>query len=86
MANPAGYLYRIGQSRTRRRRFGFTEPHASSPMPCVEPALDGALRELTEQRRACVVLVHGFGWTATEDAELLGVKTTTATAAVKTTP
>jgi DNA-directed RNA polymerase specialized sigma24 family protein len=77
MANPVGYLYRIGQSRTRHRRVGYSEQQASSPMPWIEPALDTALRDLTEQQRVCVVLVHGFGWTATEVAELLRIKSTT---------
>jgi DNA-directed RNA polymerase specialized sigma24 family protein len=77
MPNPVGYLYRVGQSRTRRRRTGYSESQASSAIPWIEPALDGALRDLTEQQRVAVVLVHAFGWTASEVAELLGVKTTT---------
>jgi RNA polymerase sigma factor (sigma-70 family) len=77
MANPVAYLYRVGQSRTRRRRSGYSEQQASSPMPWIEPALDGALRELSERQRVAVVLVHGFGWTAAEVGAVLGVKTTT---------
>jgi DNA-directed RNA polymerase specialized sigma24 family protein len=77
MANPVGYLYRVGQSRTRRRRSGYSESQASPSVPWIEPGLDGALRELSEQQRVAVVLVHGFGWTASEVGELLGVKATT---------
>lgn len=77
MMNPVGYLYRVGQSKTRRRRSGFSEVPASSSVPWIEPALDGALLELSEQQRVAVVLVHGFGWTASEVGELLGIKATT---------
>jgi len=77
MSNPVGYLYRVGQSRTRRRRSGYSEQPVSAPVPWIEPALDAALRDLSEQQRVAVVLVHGFGWTASEVGELLGVKTTT---------
>jgi RNA polymerase sigma factor (sigma-70 family) len=46
-------------------------------MPWIEPGLERAVAELTESQRVAVVLVHGFGWTAREVAELLGVKATT---------
>jgi RNA polymerase sigma factor (sigma-70 family) len=77
MANPVGYLYRVGQSRTRRRRSAFMAPSASAETPWIEPGLDRAVADLTEMQRVAVVLVHGFGWTAHEVAELLGVKATT---------
>ena len=77
MANPVGYLYRVGQSRTRRRRSVSAPVSASPEMPWVEPGLERAVAELTESQRVAVVLVHGFGWTASEVAELLDVKTTT---------
>jgi DNA-directed RNA polymerase specialized sigma24 family protein len=77
MSNPAGYLYRVGQSRTRRRRDGYLVPPVSPEVPWVEPRLPSALTELTEHQRVAVVLVHGFGWTASEVADLTGVKPTT---------
>jgi len=43
----------------------------------VEPALVPALKSLTDRQRAAVVLVHGFGWTIREVAELTGTKVTT---------
>jgi DNA-directed RNA polymerase specialized sigma24 family protein len=46
-------------------------------MPWIEPGLERAVAELTEMQRVSVVLVHGFGWTANEVAELQGVKATT---------
>ena len=72
MANPVGYLYRVGQSRTRRRRRAFlvaSEPYA----PAFEPGLGPALARLSEQQRTAVVLVHGCGWSYQEVADALDV-------------
>lgn len=77
MDNPIGYLYRVGQGRTRsrKRRLLFEIPDGEAPW--VEPALPGALASLTEHQRVAVVLVHGFGWTLREAAEVIGVGVTT---------
>ena len=81
MENPLGYLYRVGQSRARRHlawwRRRACPPVASNPEPWVEPALPAALERLSKRQRTVVVLVHGFGWTQREVAELLGVSRTT---------
>lgn len=78
ISNPIGYLYRVGQSRTRRRRqpVVFGRP-GEDPMPWVEPALVPALVALSEQQRVVVVLVHGYGWSHREVAELLNVGVST---------
>jgi RNA polymerase sigma-70 factor (ECF subfamily) len=74
MANPAGYLYRVGQSRTRRpRRDSPLFPIPSSEMPWVEPALPGLLAGLPERQRVAVCLVHGYGFTFKEVADLMGI-------------
>ncbi len=73
MENPAGYLYRVGQSRSRPRR------RPLLPRPDVVPAPDGnedlaaALRELTSRQRTAVVLVHGCGWSYDDVAEALEI-------------
>ncbi len=74
MENPAGYLYRVGGSRTRRRRYptGLPAPEALG-LPSVEPKLAIALADLTDRQRVCVALVHGYGWSHRETAELLGL-------------
>jgi DNA-directed RNA polymerase specialized sigma24 family protein len=77
MPNAAGYLYRVGQSRTRPRRKALMEIPAPAGEPWVEPALPAALLALSEGQRTAVVLVHGFGWTLREVAELTGVRRTT---------
>lgn len=77
IANLPGYLFRVGQSRRRRRRqpvlfdtSGWAEHH-------FEPGLPGALAALTERQRLAVVLVHGYGCTLREVAELAGIRQTT---------
>ena len=73
MANPAGYLYRVGQSRSRRRATAWSRANAVHHDPEFEPALGPALARLSEQQRAAVVLVHGCGWTYQEVADALGL-------------
>ena len=75
MDNPIGYLYRVGQSRSRPRltpAMAFPVVAAeSSAAP--EPALPDALNQLSERERLAVVLIEGFGWTYREVADLAGV-------------
>ncbi len=74
MANPAGYLYRVGRSRGRTRRltprFMPVEP---GRLPDVEPGLPGALDRLSERQRLVVVLVHGYGYDRREVASILDI-------------
>ncbi len=78
MHNPAGYLYRVGQSRGRLRR-GVVRlpppPHYSDPV--VEPALPRALARLSGRQRTAVILVHGFAWTQEEVADFMEVSVST---------
>jgi RNA polymerase sigma-70 factor (ECF subfamily) len=74
MDNPAGYLFRVGQSRTRRpRHFAPLFQMASPELPWVEPALPGLLSRLPERQRVAVCLVHGYGFTFKETADLMGI-------------
>ena len=77
MRNAAGYLYRVGQSRTRPRRRALMELPAPASEPWIEPALPAALLALSEGQRTAVVLVHGYGWNLREVAELTGIRRTT---------
>ncbi len=78
MANPTGYLYRVGCSKARgRRRRVLFEASASPDEPAVEPALAAALRRLSTSQRTAVVLVEGYGWQLHEVAELLGTSVST---------
>lgn len=79
--NRLGYLYRVGQSATRRyapRRVpAVLQVSAEQQTPDIDPGLLPALAQLSEQQRTTVVLVHGFGWTQTEVAQLLDVTVST---------
>ena len=77
LSNPAGYLYRVGQSRTRRRKVPVVYEIRTFDDPVVEPELEAGLASLPDRQRACVFLVFGFGWTAIEVAKLLGVREAT---------
>ena len=75
------YLYKVGRSSLRLDRVHET-PYARLPEQTVaadtgDPDLLAALGVLTEQQRSAVVLVHGFGWTLAETAEVLGVRVST---------
>lgn len=76
MSNATGYLYRVGQSKTRERRKQPLFARPDHPEPWFEPALAPALEKLSEGQRTAVVLVHGFGWTMREVAECTDVKVT----------
>ena len=75
MKNPLGYLYRVGQSKSRRlwpKRSVF-DPKPATELPWVEPGLPSALNKLSARQRQVVVLVHGFEYTHKEVADLLGL-------------
>lgn len=77
MSNPVGYLFRVGQSKSRSRRplrlFRETPP----ALPDVEPGLVPGLLALPESQRTAVWLAHGCGWTHPEIAEALGISAST---------
>jgi len=87
MRNPAGYLYRVGQSKARRGIFRkpppVQPPELTHAREWFEPELAPAMATLSEKQRASIVLVHGFGWTITEVAEMLGVTFSTVTAHIE---
>lgn len=75
MQNPVGYLYRVGQSRTRpRKRLQLPAPTALG-VPDVEPRLIDELAALPERQRVAVWLVHACEWTHREVAEALDIST-----------
>lgn len=78
MSNPAGYAYRVAQSSSRRHsrwrrrvvlpREEFGDAHADDGRDIFL-----SLGELKPLHRTCVVLVHAYGWTYSEVAEMLGI-------------
>ena len=73
------YLYRVGQSRTRRLRRGrvlFATP-APSSTPEVDPRLRDAVAALPERQRVAVTLVHGHDWSHADVAALMKISAST---------
>ena len=79
MDNPAGWLYRGGQSRSRRfRRHPVRLPPPQRHRdPLIEPGLAKALAALPDRQRVAVLMVHAFGYTVREAAQTLGVSPST---------
>ena len=82
MANPAGYLYRVGQTSVRgqvRRRRRAALPHEEpiDEMPEGEPGLHTALERLTDDQRVAVLLVHAHGYSYADAAAVLDIPVTT---------
>jgi DNA-directed RNA polymerase specialized sigma24 family protein len=75
--NPVGFIYRIGERRTRRRRIPTTYVPNEMHEPWFEPGLATALASLTRRQRLAVVLVYGYGWQLREVAEMSGLAVTT---------
>ena len=49
------------------------DPIDPERLPDVEPALPGALMQLSQRQRTVVLLTHGYAWTQHEIADLLGI-------------
>lgn len=75
MANPAGYLFRAGQSAARRyrRRPVHLGIVASQAPPDFDPRLPRLLEQLPDRQRVAVVLVCIYDWTAAAAASVLGI-------------
>lgn len=79
MANPLGYLYRVGQSSLRpdrrfaKRRTELVPDDLVAVLPDADVDLFRALDRLTPEQRVSVVLVHMYRFRYREVAELLDV-------------
>ncbi len=78
MANPVGYLFRVGQSATRRQR-RWRRRRVLLPVEVdnhdvgeIGGRLDEALVALPERQRTVALLVHGYDYSYAEVAELTG--------------
>jgi RNA polymerase sigma factor (sigma-70 family) len=89
MENPAGYLWRVGQTSVRRssrrrvrevvdgRVFELELIEDGRADRMIEPTLRDALTALSPQQRAAVVLVHGHGYSLSEAGDALGCSVST---------
>lgn len=81
MGNPLGYLYRVGQSRVRRRRSPVARLRLlhdeSTQIPDVEPGLVAALSSLSPSQRTAVWLAHGCQWSHAEIGTAMDISPST---------
>jgi DNA-directed RNA polymerase specialized sigma24 family protein len=77
ITNLPGYLFRVGQTRGRRRRQPVLFDISNDADYSFEPGLPKALAALSPRQRLAVVLVHGYGYTLREVGELTGTRPTT---------
>lgn len=82
LEHQVAYLYRVGQSATRRFRprpppEGLNAAQMRATSQEVEPGLVPALARLSPQKRTVVLLVHGYGWRQAEVARLLKLSPST---------
>jgi RNA polymerase sigma factor (sigma-70 family) len=77
MSNPVGYLFRVGQSRTRSRKHPQLFKNPTESVPDIDPDLSDALMALPDTQRTAIWLAHGCGWQHTEIAEVMGIGTST---------
>ena len=76
MENPIGFVYRVAQSRSRKRREGLLPDPGAVGLPDIEPGLVPALRKLPETQRTAVWLIHACDWSYAEAADAMGVSVT----------
>jgi RNA polymerase sigma-70 factor (ECF subfamily) len=82
MANPVGYLFRVGQTAVRTHtRWQRAPLYPAEPgpteLPVPDTGLATALAALTPDQRAAVMLVHAHGYRYAEAAELLDIPVST---------
>lgn len=81
MANPVGYLYRVGRTAARRQQPRPIPVHetsrAAAGLPEVDIDLVSALERLSPQQRVAVVLVHAHGHTLRDAADVLEISVAT---------
>ncbi|MBT8208199.1 MAG: sigma-70 family RNA polymerase sigma factor [Acidimicrobiia bacterium] len=77
LRNPVGYLFRVGQSRTRRPKRPELPPPDPGRIPTIEPGLVDGLLALSENQRTAVWLVHACSWSHAEVAEAMELGTST---------
>lgn len=85
LRNPGGYLYRVGQSAARRhlrrertgKTVAWSGGRTGSSVSDFEPSLGRALATLSDRQRAAVLLVHGYHYTLSEAASVMGCSIST---------
>lgn len=84
LTNPVGYLFRVGESKAkrrdrRRRQLVLLTDVSSTTDTLLDVDLQRALMRLKPEQRVAIVLVHAHGHTYAEAAALLDAPVTTIT-------
>ena len=80
MTNPVGYLYRVGQTSSRRNRvrpIPFDRVQLAEGVADPNIELFSALAQVTEQQRSAVMLTHAFGWSVRDVARMMDLAPST---------
>ena len=79
LSSPVGYLFRVGQSQSRKYRRRSVRFPATSPaeLPDIDPRLPAALGRLSRMQRVAVVLLYVEELSERETAEALGLSRAT---------
>ena len=81
IGHPVAYLYRVGQTASRRYSSRPVPPEllqaVHDHIPEITPELLPALGRLSEQQRTVVLLVHAFGWSQREVAAVIDISPST---------
>lgn len=82
MANPVGYLYRVGQSAVRShvrwmRAPMFPAEPSADEVTLPDDGLHVAMTKLSRDQRCAVMLVHAHGYRYAEAAEMLDIPVST---------
>lgn len=80
MSNPVGYLYRVGQSSARKvrsRSIPVIGELVHIDQQRISPTMATAIGELSSQQRTVVTLIHAFGWTVRDVADVLDLAPST---------
>ena len=85
MANPIGYLFRVGQTAVRphwswlRRSSVSLPPERAVSDDLSHVDLGELVASLPMKERCCVLLVHAHGWSYQDTADALGISVTAVT-------
>ena len=82
MASPVGYLYRVGQTAARKHQQRGRVQVSAGAASAQDPAdgdldLIDALRDLSDQQRVVLLLVHAHGYSQREAADVLDIAVST---------
>ena len=77
VANPVGYLYRVGHSRATPSKQGWDVWASDEAAPNVDPGLSRAMAALPKGQATAIWLVRACGWTNLQASEAFAINPST---------